>query len=118
MHRTIEQTGVIIASMAEDKKITVRLTLAGKVYPLGLDPEKEEMYRRAEQEVNEYFAKMKRQQYKNFIDADYMALTALKFAIDKVEMSRNREVIDADLKALQRIDSELESYLNSLDKRE
>lgn len=104
--------------MAEDKKITVRLTLAGKSYPLGLDPEKEEMYRRAEQEVNEYFAKMKKQKFKNFEDADYMALTALKFAIDKVEMTRNREVTDADMKSLQRIDAMLDDYLNSLDKGE
>ncbi|MCH5335680.1 MAG: cell division protein ZapA [Alistipes sp.] len=99
--------------MAEGK-LSIRLIIDGRQYKLNVSPDKEEVYRRAESELNDYVGLLKRKAYKEFGDNDYLALAALKFAIEKVDMSRSREVTDDDMQALAGIDSRLESYLNEL----
>jgi len=97
--------------MTKDK-LSIRLKIAGKSYPLGVDPAKEEIYRRAESEINDYVVRMTQQQYKGFEERDYLAMAALRFAIEYVDMSRSRKVQDEDMLALERIDARLESYLD------
>ncbi|MDE6857593.1 MAG: cell division protein ZapA [Alistipes sp.] len=97
--------------MAKDE-LSIRLKIAGKSYPMKIAPEKEEVYRQAESEINDYFARIRQRKYKYFEDRDYLALAALKFAIDKVDMARSREVLDEDMRALERIDAALADYLD------
>lgn len=97
-----------------DNKLSIRLKIAGREYPLGVNPEKEEVYRRAESEINGYVVQMRNHFGSSLDDNGCLALAALKFAIDKIELSRSREVGDEDMKALENIDMRLERYLNSL----
>lgn len=97
--------------MAKDE-LSIRLKIAGKSYPMKIAPEKEEIYRQAESEINDYLVRIRKRQYRNFDDRDYIALAALKFAIDKVDMARSREVLDEDMLALERIDAVLAGYLD------
>lgn len=90
----------------------MRLNIDGKQYSVSALPEKEEVYRRAAAEVNGYIAKLRG---KSLEERDCLALTALKFAIDKIDLMRNREVGDEDMQALKSIDERLDSYLNSPD---
>lgn len=96
----------------EKEKLSIRLNIAGKAYSLVIAPEKEEAYRQAAAEINDYFGRIRQRQFKKYEDKDYMALTALKFAIDKVDMSRSREVLDEDMLALEKIDAALSDYLD------
>lgn len=98
-------------TMAKDK-LSIRLKIAGRSYPVEIVPEKEEIYRQAASEINDYFGRIRQRQYKGFEDSDYLALSALKFAIDKVDMARSREVQSEDLQALERIDAALADYLD------
>ena len=97
--------------MADDK-ITIRVNIDGNTYTANIAPEKEAVYRRAAAEVNASIVKMKPKFPK---DNGYLALTALNFAIDKIDLQRSREVGDEDMQALNRLDRRLESYLNSPD---
>ena len=97
------------------EKIHINLNVDGKNYSTNIAPEKEEVYRRAAAEVNAYITKLRS---KNVAERDCLPLTALQFAIDKIDLLRNREVGDEDMKALQNIDRRLDTYLNALDGNE
>ena len=101
-----------------DEKISMRLNIDGKQYKMGIQPEKEEVYRRAATEINAYISSIRNKHQDNLEERDYLALAALKFAIDKTDLMRSREVGDEDMKALKNIDSRLDSYLNAPDKNE
>ncbi len=90
-----------------DEKLAIRLTIAGKVYPLTIEREKEERYRRAEGEINRIVT-----EFKGRIRAeteDYLALAALQIALAKVDMEMSRSLGD-EIDALKEIDRELEEY--------
>ena len=101
-----------------DEKISMRLNIEGKPYPMSAPAEKEEIYRRAASEINAYANSLRAKLQGKLEERDYLALAALKFAIDKIDLQRSREVGDEDMKALKEIDSRLDSYLNAPDKNE
>ena len=97
----------------------MNLTIDGTaLLPINVVPEKEEIYRRAAADINGYISTMRSKFGNKFSAGQYLSLAALKFAIDKIDMMRSREVTDEDMKALQDIDRQLEAYLNSPDGNE
>ena len=92
----------------------ITLKIAGKSYSLNIESEKEEVYRLAEREVNNYLAAIKQNNFKNWTDQDYLSMAALKFAIANVDMRQSRELGDEDLKHLGRLGEEIDAYLNTL----
>ena len=95
-------------------KQAITLKIAGKSYPFNIESGKEEVYRLAEREVNNYLALIKQQNIKNWNDQDYLAMAALKFAIANVGMKQSREVDSEDMKQLEKIGTEIDAYLNTL----
>ena len=93
-------------------KQAITLKIAGKSYPLNLESGKEEAYRLAEREVNSYLALIKQQNIKGWNDQDYLAMTALRFAITNVGMRQSRELDSEDLRRLEAIGEEIDSCLN------
>lgn len=94
------------------QKITLKI--AGKGYPFTIESEKEEMYRLAEREVNNFLVLIKQKNFKNWTEEDYLSITALKFAIANVEQRMENELGDEDVKHLEEISSEIDLYLNQL----
>lgn len=92
----------------------ITLKLAGKSYPLIIESEKEEMYRLAEREVNNYLAAIKQNNFKGWTDQDYLSMAALKFAISYVDMRQSREVGSEDLQRLEQLADEVDRYLHTL----
>ena len=92
-------------------KLNIKLTIAGKSYPLTIDREKEEFYRRAEKEVNELVSV-----YRNRFRAepeDYLAMAALQLAVNNVEVERSRS-LGEDIDKLVALNNELDRYINTL----
>ena len=91
------------------------LTIDGnQLGPISAAPEKEEVYRRAAAEAHAYITNVRKIRKDKLSDQKYLALAVLKFAIDKIDLMRSREVVDEDMTALKNIDERLDSYLNSL----
>ena len=94
------------------QKLNIKLTIAGKSYPLSIERENEEKYRRAEAEINDLVTEF-RGRFRAETE-DYLAMAALQIALANVEMEMSRSLGD-DIDALVDIDNQLDSYLNSLE---
>lgn len=94
----------------------ITLKIAGKSFSFNIESEKEEMYHLAEREVNTYLATIKQKNFKGWSEQDYLSMAALKFAIANVDMRQSREVGDEDLKQLTALSTEIDTYLNTLEK--
>ena len=94
-------------------KQAITLKIAGNSYPLNIDSGKEEVYRLAEREVNNYLTHARKQNIRNWTEVDYLSIAALKFAIVSVGMSQNRELDDDALHRLEQLAGELDASLNA-----
>lgn len=92
----------------------IKLKIAGKSYSFKIESEKEELYRLAEREVNQYIASIKQNNFQGWTDQDYLGMTALKFAISNADMRQSREVGSEELKRLESLGDQIEGYLNTL----
>ena len=92
-------------------KLNIKLTIAGRSFPLSIERENEEKYRRAEAEINALVSGY-RERFKAE-DGDYLAMAALQIALANVEMEMSRS-LGAEVDELAEIDSRLDEYLDSL----
>lgn len=92
----------------DDSKLSVRINIADRIYPLRIARHNEEKLRKAARMINEDLA-----QYKDYTDRDTqdrLAISALQFVIrliDAEERKQDSPVIDDLIK----LDKELASYL-------
>lgn len=98
-------------------KQSINLLIAGKSYPFTVESEKEEVYRLAEREINNYVAEFQKHRFKDFITQDYLAITALKFAISDIDARRKSMVESEDVKSLKALSDAIDERLNSLDEK-
>ncbi len=90
----------------------INLKIAGKPYPAYITPDQEEAFRQAEHNVNDYVAKLRKRNVEEWSDLDYLALTALRFSIDKVMLQIDNE----ETRRLESLEGEIFNYLNDLKK--
>ena len=90
------------------QKFNIRLNVAGKSYALGIEREKEEIFRRAEKEVNRLTAAVESQYMAD--REDYLAVVALQLAV-KLEASRS---LGRDIDELDALNRRLDEHLNRL----
>ena len=93
---------------------SITLKIAGRSYSLSIESEKEEMYRLAERELNDYIKLIKQQNFKDWIPQDYLSMAALRFAIANVDLRQHRQVDGEDLVRLEQMDAKIFDYLNTL----
>ena len=96
-------------------KFNIKLTIAGKSYPLSIEREAEEKYRRAERQINELVAKF-RGRFRAEPE-DYLAMAALQIAVHNVEMEMSRTVAGDDVEALKELDARLDTLLEDSTER-
>ncbi|MFI3278646.1 MAG: cell division protein ZapA [Rikenellaceae bacterium] len=93
-------------------KQAIKLRIAGKTYSFTIDSEKEEVYRLAEREVNSSAAEFEKQKFDGFAMQDYLAMTALKFAITNISNKMQGDVDSDDVKALKSLNDKLAAYID------
>ena len=105
--------------MAKQEKTTqkIHLRLAGKAYGLEIAPEKEEIYRMAEREVNANVNKWQKAFGENFSVQDCLAITALQLSINNISMTRQNELDSDDLAALDALSQMMDKHLNRITPR-
>lgn len=93
------------------QKFNIRLNVAGKSYALGIEREKEEIFRRAEKEVNRLTAAVESQYMAD--REDYLAVVALQLAVKVVELEASRS-LGRDIYELDALNRRLDEHLNRL----
>ena len=95
--------------MAETLKI--HLTIAGQKYPLNIDRSKEDIYRKAEGEINRWVSTIS-SRYRMEKEG-VLAMAALQLALQNVERATARS-IDDDLEELTKLERTLDAHLSKL----
>ncbi|MDR1054495.1 MAG: cell division protein ZapA [Prevotellaceae bacterium] len=94
----------------EDNKLSIRINVAERFYPLRIAPQDEERLRRAARMINDKLSQYK-QRYVERDLQDALAITALQFVIRLIELEEKRDISPV-VNELMALDKELENYLN------
>ena len=105
MHCSFEQV-----RLRMDEKLSIRINIADRYYPLKIDRNDEEKIRKAARTINEKILQYK-QKYSDKDTQDFLAMAALQFVIkviDGEDSKKDDEVHDR----IRKLNDELESVLN------
>ncbi len=95
----------------QDGILKIRINIDGKSYTLNIAREKEEIFRRAEKEINRLIASIQSQYQAE--REDYLAVIAMEFAV-KALTFESRRLEDEGSEELRELDRVLGEYLNRL----
>ena len=105
MYRSFEQV-----RLRMDEKLSIRINIADRYYPLKIDRKDEEKIRKAARSINEKVLLYK-QKYTDKDTQDYLAMAALQFVmkvIDGEDFNRDTEIYEK----IRELNDELGSVLN------
>ena len=112
MHSITHQSRVEL-TMAKQK---ISLKVGGKSYQMTIDSDKEEIYRLAEREVNASVGKYQKVFGESFTMQDCLAIAALQSNINYITVTKQSELGDDDMKALDELSKRLDQHLNRIPK--
>ena len=99
--------------MAKQK---IHLKVGGKPYQMNIDSDKEEIYRLAEREVNAAIVKLQNVFGESFSLQDCLAIAALQLSINNITITKQNELGNDDLQALDALSQRLDKHLNKITK--
>ena len=105
MHCSYEQVRIRM-----DEKLSIRINIADRYYPLKIDRNDEEKIRKAARTINEKVLQYK-QKYTDKDTQDFLAMAALQFVIKVIDGEGPREDDEIQMK-IRKLNDELESVLN------
>ena len=93
-----------------DEKLSIRINIADRYYPLKIDRKDEEKIRKAARSINEKVLQYK-QKYSDKDTQDFLAMAALQFMIKVIDGEENKE--DSGIyEKVRELNDELGSLLN------
>ncbi|MBI9052551.1 MAG: cell division protein ZapA [Bacteroidales bacterium] len=92
-----------------EEKLSIRVNVADRYYPLKIDRKDEEKIRKAAKMINEKVLQYK-QRYTDKDTQDFLAMAALQYVIKVIESDSNSEVPEV-IDELKDLNSELEDFL-------
>ncbi len=105
MHCSFEQV-----RLGMDDKLSIRINIADRFYPLKIDRKDEEKIRKAARSINEKVLQYK-QRYTDKDTQDFLAMAALQFVIKIIDGEDFKE--DGELQDnIRKLNAEVESVLN------
>lgn len=93
-----------------DEKLSIRINIADRYYPLKIDRKDEEKIRRAAKLINEKVLQYKKR-YTDKDTQDFLAMAALQYVIKTLDFEEKADVSPI-LENLKELEQELESVLN------
>lgn len=93
-----------------DDKLSIKVNIAERYYPLKIDRDDEEKIRRAAKQINEKVLQYK-QKYTDKDTQDFLAMAALQFVIQNIESEVKDDSSPLE-ESLKELNDELGSYLN------
>ena len=92
------------------EKLSIRIKIDGRDYPLKVDRDEEEKFRKAAKIINDTLVQY-RQKYSSNNAQDFLAMTAFQFALKNIELE---EQVDRSplFDEIKKLDEELSDYLS------
>ena len=94
-----------------ERRLNIKLEIAGKTYPMVIDASNEEIYRLAAREINNRLAKAQQTRVDGFIMQDDLAIVAVDLMISNIHLDRKSGVEEGDMKALSELAERLSKHL-------
>ena len=94
-----------------DGKIKINLSIAGRLYPITIDAEEEELYREAAKRLNDKITEYSR--IPRFDVTDRLAMAALRYSILALTTEHTASLGDADVEELHAIEERIRQYIKS-----
>ncbi|SRR6056297_3119917 len=92
-----------------DEKLSIRVNVADRYYPLKIDRNDEEKIRKAAKLINEKVLQYK-QRYSDKDVQDFLAMAALQYVIQVIENDSTADTSSV-LEEIQELDNQLEDFL-------
>ncbi|RUT80026.1 cell division protein ZapA [Ancylomarina longa] len=92
-----------------DNKLSIKVNVADRYYPLNIDRDQEEVIRKAAKMINEKVLQYK-QRYKDKDTQDFLAMASLQFVIKVIE-SESKADVSPIIEELATIEKELNEFL-------
>lgn len=92
------------------EKLSIRIKIDGRDYPLKVDRDEEEKFRKAAKIINDTLVQY-RQKYSSNNTQDFLAMTAFQFALKNIELE---EQVDRSplFDEIKKLDEEISDYLS------
>jgi len=92
-----------------DEKLSIKVNIADRYYPLKIDRNEEEIIRKAAKLINERVLQYK-QKYADKDVLDFIAMTALQLVTRMVELEEKQDVAPI-IDSIKELNEELEEYI-------
>ena len=92
-----------------DEKLSIRVNVADRFYPLKIDRTQEEVIRKAAKMINEKVLQYK-QRYKDKDTQDFLAMASLQYVIKVIE-AENKTDVSPVLEEVKAMEQELREFL-------
>ena len=92
-----------------DDKLTIKVNVADRYYPLKISRNDEEKIRKAAKRINEKILQYK-QRYTDKDNQDFLAMAALQYVVQVIDNEHKKDILPI-LNDLEELDKELEQYL-------
>jgi cell division protein ZapA len=92
-----------------DEEFTINITIAERRYPITIKRKDEERVRKAAKKINDRIL-LYRKNYKGKDSQDFMAMTALQFVIEYLDLVEKTD-IDPAIQQIENINHQLDQYL-------
>lgn len=93
-----------------DEKLSIRVNVADRFYPLKIDRNQEEIIRKAAKMINEKVLQYK-QRYKDKDTQDFLAMASLQYVIKVIE-AENKADVSPVLEEVKAMEQELREFLD------
>lgn len=93
-----------------DEKLSIRVNVADRFYPLKIDRSQEEVIRKAAKMINEKVLQYK-QRYKDKDTQDFLAMASLQYVIKVIE-AENKTDVSPVLEEVKAMEQELREFLD------
>ncbi|MFI3259358.1 MAG: cell division protein ZapA [Rikenellaceae bacterium] len=92
----------------------IKVSIAGKSYPLKVDSSKKELYYLAEQQLRAAIVKIESKNYEGVSRQDAVALAAFDSILSNIMLRQQSDVDSDEMATLKAIESKIGDYMNDL----
>ena len=101
----------MLLTIMSERRLDIKLDIAGKTYPMNIDARKEEIYRLAARRINDLLTSARKSRVDGFEIQDYLAIVAVDLMISNIRLERQNGVEEEELKTLSELAERLSKHL-------